>query len=108
MYGKKAGKEIVLYAMIIYTMLRDSNIPVKVKVVLTAALGYLILPADLVSDMLPIIGFADDIAFLTYVISSASEYITPEIKEKAKDKLGKWYNAEDAEIIDDELQESDR
>jgi len=103
-FGKKIGKEVVLYAMIVYTLLRDSQVPTKVKVVLMAALGYLILPADLISDFLPVIGFTDDVAFLTYVISSAGEYITPEIKEEAKKKMGKWINidVEDAEILEED------
>jgi len=104
-FSKKIGKEVVLYVMIVYTLLRDSEVPTKVKVVLMAALGYLILPTDLICDLLPIIGFTDDVAFLTYVISSASEYITPEIKEKAKEKMGNWINAnvEDAEIFEEEV-----
>jgi len=64
-----------------------------------------IVRTDLICDLLPIIGFTDDVAFLTYVISSASEYITPEIKEKAKEKMGNWINAnvEDAEIFEEEV-----
>jgi len=47
-------------------------------------LGYFILPTDLVADFLPLIGFADDIALISYVIANAIEYITPEIKQKAR------------------------
>ncbi len=102
LYGKKLGAQIVLYALIMFTLIKDSEIPMKVRLMFMAALGYLILPADLVADILPFIGFTDDIAFLTYVFSSASEYITPEVKEKAKGMMGSCIDIEDAEVIEDE------
>ncbi len=62
----------------------------------------MILPTDLVADLIPAIGFTDDIAFLTYAISNAQEYITPEVRNRAKEKLGQWISddAEDADIVD--------
>lgn len=101
--AKKLGKHIVLYAMIIFTLISDSKVPVKVKLVFTAAIGYLILPADLITDFLPYIGFTDDIAFLSYVISQASDYITPEVTQEAKAKMKNWLNMEIEEVdVEDE------
>ena len=101
--GKKIGSKVVFYVIIMGMLIADTKIPIKVRLVFMAALGYLILPTDLVADLLPIIGFTDDIAFLTYAVGSAREYITPEVKDRAKEKLGQWLKeeAEDAEIIDE-------
>jgi len=101
--GKKIGSKVVFYVIIMAMLIADTKIPIKVRIVFMAALGYLILPTDLVVDLLPVIGFTDDIAFLTYAVSSAREYITPEVKDRAKEKLGQWLKeeAEDAEIIDE-------
>ena len=100
--GKKIGSKVVFYVIIMVTLIGDTKIPLKVRLVFMAALGYLILPTDLVADLLPAIGFTDDIAFLSFAISNAREYITPEVKDKANQKLGQWINkeAEDAEIVD--------
>ena len=101
--GKKLGSQIVMYVLILVALIGDKKVPLKVRMIFMAAIGYLILPTDLIADLLPVIGFTDDIAFLTFVISSASEYITPEVKEKAKNKMGQWMPAEaeeDAEIMD--------
>ncbi len=95
--GKKLGSQVVLYVLILFTLIGDSKIPVKVRFVFMAAIGYLILPTDLIADILPVIGFTDDIAFLTYVISNATEYITPEIKEQARGKMGKWIKTDSKE-----------
>lgn len=80
------SKQLLYYVLILYFLVADKNIPVKVRMVFVAALGYFILPTDLVTDFLPVIGFTDDIAFLTFAISNATTYITPEILEKAKSK----------------------
>lgn len=80
------SKQLLYYVLVLYYLVADKNIPAKVRMVFIAALGYFILPTDLVTDFLPVIGFTDDIAFLTYAISNATAYITPEILEKAKSK----------------------
>ena len=100
--GKKIGSQVIYSVLIMVMLLGDSKIPIKVRLIFMAALGYLILPTDLVADMIPALGFTDDIAFLTYAISNAHEYITPEIRNRAKEKLGQWVNdeAEEAEIVD--------
>jgi len=96
--GKKIGAKVVFYALIMAVLISDTKIPLKVRLVFMAALGYLILPADLIADLLPVIGFTDDIAFLTYAVSNAREYITPEVKDKAREKLEKWIDVEAEEI----------
>ncbi len=103
--GNKIGSKILFYVLVMVVLISDNNIPIKIRLVFMAALGYLILPTDLVADLLPVVGFTDDIAFLSYAISNAREYITPEVTGKAKDKLGKWINneAEDAVIVDEEV-----
>lgn len=100
--GKKIGSQVIYSVIIMVMLLSDSKIPIKIRLIFMAALGYLILPTDLIADMIPALGFTDDIAFLTYAISNAQEYITPEVRNRAKEKLGQWVNnkAEDAEIVD--------
>lgn len=97
------SKQLLYYVLVLYYLIADKNIPTKVRMVFIAALGYFILPTDLITDFLPVIGFTDDIAFLTYAISNATEYITPEILEMAKSKQSSIVG--DAEIIADDVDE---
>lgn len=82
-----AGSTLIYYVLILYVLLADKGIPAKSKVIIVAALGYFILPTDLVADILPGLGFTDDIAFLTYAICTLSEHLTPEVKEEAMNRL---------------------
>jgi len=83
------GQKALYSVVIMYYLMFDKNIPLKVRTVFMASLGYFILPTDLVADFLPVIGFADDIALISYVIANAIEHITPEIRQKASVKLSR-------------------
>ena len=88
----KVSSKLLYYVLLLLLLMSDKSIPKKVRLVFMAALGYFILPSDLVADIIPGLGFSDDIAFLTYAISNAAQYITPEIEEKAKEKLDALLN----------------
>lgn len=53
----------------LYAFLRDPRAPAQGKIVAVGALLYFILPVDLVPDILPIIGFADDAAVIAGAVS---------------------------------------
>lgn len=44
--------------------LKDENTPGKHKMIIIGALGYFILPVDLIPDFIPVAGFTDDAAAL--------------------------------------------
>jgi uncharacterized membrane protein YkvA (DUF1232 family) len=86
-WGIKIGIEILFYALLLFYVLTDEKVSTKNKLIIMGALGYFILPTDLISDFIPVLGFTDDAAFLSFAVMSVSSAITPEIKEKAKNKL---------------------
>ena len=98
---KKTGAKTVYYALVLYYTLMDPATPYKYKAVIAGALGYLILPADIVPDFLPAMGMADDwgalLAAVMYVITA----ITPEIKNKAQQQLGQWFSSVSKEDLGD-------
>jgi len=88
---KKAGIKAIYYVLLLYYVLIDENTSLKDKAVIIGALGYFILPLDLVPDFIPVAGFADDIAALTACLHTVKANITPEIKKKARMKLYEWF-----------------
>ena len=50
------------------------------------ALGYFILPVDLLPDAIAGVGFTDDIAALSAIISALASCVTLEIQEQSKQK----------------------
>lgn len=86
--ARKAGATVIRPAVLLYYLLQDENVPFKHKTYILGALGYFIFPFDLIPDgLLPIIGFADDIAVMSFVLNLIKDSITPEIKAKTDKKV---------------------
>lgn len=99
--ASRAGVKTVYYALVLYYTLADPSTPAKYKAVITGALGYFILPFDLLPDLLPFAGMADDWAALVAAVAYVTSAITPAIKEKARAKVNSWFgHVEDSSLGD--------
>ena len=87
----KAGRTIAKPALEVLEMAMDPLTPTQVRISLTAALVYLIMPFDLFPDFMPLVGFSDDFVALTAVLSIWSKYMTPSIRLRAEKKLNKLF-----------------
>jgi len=67
----------------------DRGTPFQVKAALVGALAYFVLPYDLVPDMLPVLGFADDAAVLAAAIRMVAGHIRPEHRDAARAALAR-------------------
>ncbi|MBR0554134.1 DUF1232 domain-containing protein [Ciceribacter sp. L1K23] len=54
----------------------DPQTPLRVRGILLAALGYFVLPLDVVPDVFALVGFTDDIAVLTTAIALIRGHMT--------------------------------
>ena len=90
-FAAKAGAKVVYYALVLYYTLIDPATPMKYKAVIAGALGYFILPIDLLPDFLPFAGLADDWAALIAAVTYVCRAITPDSKARAKEKLFTWF-----------------
>jgi len=50
-------------------LVKDPRVPRRSKVVIGAALAYLVSPVDLIPEFVPVIGFADDVLLVSYAIN---------------------------------------
>ena len=83
----KIGVKVIYQALLLFYVAQSPNCPTKIKAGIIGALGYLISPLDLIPDMLPGIGFADDAIAIATAVALAQIYITDEIRAQAKAKL---------------------
>lgn len=98
--AKRAGAKLVYAALILYYTLQSDKISVKDKAIIIGALGYLISPLDVIPDAIPIAGLGDDLAVLVFVLNKIWGNVSDEIKEKAKSKLGQWFDEDEIKEID--------
>ena len=92
--AKKVGLKVTSYALILYYVLEKDEVPLKDKIIITGALGYFILPVDLIPDFIPLAGYTDDVAGMLFAIKKCMNYVDDEIKEKVSAKLISWFDIE--------------
>ncbi|MGE5448058.1 MAG: YkvA family protein [Bacteroidales bacterium] len=100
-YAKAAGMKVVYAALLLQYMMKSNEVPLKTKLIISAALGYFILPVDVIPDFAPMLGFADDLGVLLLVLKQMASNVTPEIKSQAREHLHKWFGETDSEQLDD-------
>jgi uncharacterized membrane protein YkvA (DUF1232 family) len=95
-----AGAKVVYAVLLLYYVLRNPNVSMADKSKIYGALGYFILPTDLILDFIPLAGYSDDMAAIMWAIHTVRRNITPEIKSQAKEKLGEWFDSYNEKKID--------
>ena len=90
-YSKVAGMKVVYPALLLQYLMKSDDVSLKAKLILSAALGYFILPVDFIPDFAPFIGFADDLGVLLLILRQMAVHITPEIRKQAREHLSKWF-----------------
>lgn len=97
--AKKAGVKVIYMALLLYYALDSTSLSVKDRALIIGALGYFILPLDLVSDLMPAIGFLDDAAILLAIVKLLIVGIDNKVVALAKGKLSQWFGGFDESEI---------
>lgn len=93
---KDLALDVVEQIVTLCLLFKDNKVSTKDKLLILAALIYLISPADLIPDV-TISGLADDAAVVLAVIETLKIYITPELKAKAKAKTEELFKKKDVQ-----------
>jgi uncharacterized membrane protein YkvA (DUF1232 family) len=90
-YARVAGREVIEKALWLYYAAQNPATPAWAKSVIYGALGYFILPLDVIPDITPVAGFADDFGVLLAALATVALFINREVKEKAARRLREWF-----------------
>lgn len=83
-------RELALYRMV----LRDSRTPLPAKIFLVAAVGYALMPFDLIPDFIPVLGHLDDAVIIPLFLVIGFRLIPKDIVEDCREKLKKGKGGE--------------
>lgn len=61
--------------------LDNPETPVGMKALIIGAIGYIVFPIDLIPDVVPIVGYADDVASATAIVATIVAYSTFSLEE---------------------------
>ena len=87
--AQEVKRELAVYRLV----LADSRTPRPAKILLGLAIGYLLMPFDLIPDFIPVIGQLDDVLIVPGLVLLALRMIP---KEVVADCRAKVQNDEDA------------
>ncbi|MBP95923.1 hypothetical protein CMK18_08210 [Candidatus Poribacteria bacterium] len=89
--AKKAGKIIIQNALTLYYTL-NSDAPNRVKVIIAMVLAYLVAPIDSIPDLIPVLGFSDDLGLLITVLSKIAIHIKDESRQQARQDVDRIFD----------------
>ncbi len=75
-------RELWNQARLVYHLMRDPDVPFYLKLLPLAAIAYVIFPADLAPDLVPIIGQVDDLMALLVGAKVFVEMAPPHVVER--------------------------
>ncbi|MBQ9207460.1 MAG: DUF1232 domain-containing protein [Treponema sp.] len=100
-----AGAIVVVLGKLL-SAFENPETPLPMKALVVGAIGYIILPVDLIPDLMPVVGYTDDLASAGGVVATVARYCNFTLSE-----LDKEIDEEDsgnAEVLlDDKLPEDD-
>lgn len=81
--GQRFKQELQVYRFV----LKDARTPKLAKIILGLAVGYVLLPFDLIPDFIPVLGQLDDFLIVPALVGLALKLIPPAIVEDCREKL---------------------
>ena len=98
-YGKLIGINALYKAVQLWFVLQKPDVPASTKAVIMGALGYLIAPLDFLPDLMPVLGYTDDFAAITFALIKVQGYIDEEVERKSKKLLAKIFGEEAVSML---------
>lgn len=90
--AKTIGRTAAKLLLCLYYVLKDGDLTTKEKMLIYAALIYVLVPGDILPrKVFHLIGLTDDAVAVIYVYKQIKKKITPQILQKVEMQLDKWF-----------------
>ena len=87
--ARSAGGKGLETALVLFYCHKDPDTPSWARSVIIGALGYVVLPTDLLPDVLPGIGFTDDWAAVLWAVATVARHVKDGHRRSARKQLGR-------------------
>ena len=86
-----AGREVIEKVLWLYYAAQSPATPAWARSVIYGALAYFVLPMDAIPDLIPGVGFTDDLGALAAAIAAVSMYIDDDVRHKTATRMAAWF-----------------
>lgn len=91
----KSGRVVARQLLSLYYVMTEGDLSSSDKIMIYAALVYVIVPGDLLPRRIfGLLGIADDLGAVYYVWQKIQKKVTPQISQKVEMKLDEWFGYE--------------
>ena len=80
----RTSNEILRTALTLYFILVSEEVPIWAKAIVIGALGYFICPIDVIPDVIPIVGYSDDLVVMAAALKQVLMYQSDEVNQKVQ------------------------
>lgn len=104
-FAKKIGCKGVCTAFQLYYALQNPKLPPWAKVKILGSLAYFISFIDAVPDLLPGVGYTDDLLVMIAAASTVALYIDAGVKARAQVQVQKFFKDCDCSKVEEKLED---
>jgi len=90
-YGAAAGREVVEKVLWLWFASRRPELPVWARTAVYGALAYFVLPTDAIPDLIPALGYTDDIGVLSYALVTIARYVDADVRRRTAVVLSRLF-----------------
>ncbi|MBU3113649.1 YkvA family protein [Clostridium lacusfryxellense] len=97
--AKTAGISVVYAGLLLYYTFQKATTPRWAKASIISSLGYFISPLDGIPDIIPALGYTDDLGVLVLAIGTVYMFIDDKVKKEAKEKVKDLFGKYDDSLL---------
>lgn len=90
--GRVAGREVVEKVLWLWFASRRPDLPKWARTTVYGALAYFVLPTDSIPDLLPGVGYGDDLGVLAWALATIAHYVDADVKRRTDALLAKLFS----------------
>lgn len=90
-FARRAGAEVVEKVLTLYETLKDERTPRWAKATIISTLGYFIAPLDAIPDLMPGVGYSDDLGALAVALGIVAAHVRREHVDRARQRMQPWF-----------------
>ena len=90
-FGRTAGREVVEKVLWLWFASRRPDLPCWARTTVYGALAYFVLPVDAIPDLLPLVGYTDDLGVLGWALLTIASYVDADVRRRTDELLSKLF-----------------